>query len=73
MMKTKSARVARLACLAASLLALGACVYYPPPPAPAAYGYGPGYYPPGYAYGPPVVGGITLGFGGGYWGHRGWR
>lgn len=56
-------RVARLLILTA-LFALGGCVYAQP-----------GYYPPAYAYGPPVVvvgGGWGWGWHGGGW-HGGWR
>jgi hypothetical protein len=60
-------------------------VYYPPPVVyapPPAYAYAPypyypyRYYAPGYAYYPPVVGSINLGFGRGWgwggWGRGGW-
>jgi len=75
-------KVLRLAVAAIALLPLGACYYYPPPAAPYAapsgaygepYGYAapPAYYSAPYYY-PPVVGGVTFGFGGG--GYRGhWR
>ena len=48
------------------------CGYYAPVPGPYAYAPAPEpYY--GYYYGPPVVGSVNLGFGGGYWGgHRGY-
>lgn len=63
--------ILRAAAASAALIALGAC-YYAPVPGPYAYAPAPEpYY--GYYYGPPVVGSVNLGFGGGYWGgHRGY-
>ncbi len=66
--------LSRALALALAAAALAGCVYEPPP----AYG---GYYSaPGYYYGPPVLGSLSLGFGGGWdhdwdhgWGRRHWR
>lgn len=54
--------------LLGALFALSACYIAPPPPG---YAYAPGYYAPGYLYGPPI--GVNVGVGFGYWGGRGWR
>jgi hypothetical protein len=73
-----SRRMLRLLTPLLAAAALAGCVYepLPPPPPQAAYAApAPGYYYPGYAYGPgyypPVVGSVNLGFG--YWGGRGGR
>jgi hypothetical protein len=67
MPKTYLRGILRAAAVSAAVVALGAC-YYAPPPGP--YGYAPAA-PYGYYYGPPVVGSVDLGFGGGYWGGHG--
>jgi hypothetical protein len=57
----------RVLLIGAVALGLGGCVAYPAGPYYGGYGYG---YAP--YYGPPVVGGVFIGGGGGRF-HRDWR
>ncbi len=67
------ARFYRTAAVALMLAGLGGCIVAPAAPPVAygyapSYGYGPGYYAPGYAvYPPPVSVGIGLGGGRHHW------